>query len=166
MKYFSKWRTSLLFHSRYRSPIWAVCGCLSLLLISPVEPLGQSAASPDAVVVTVGDLKLTAGEVEKIVASLPPQNRQFFASPGGRPQLADYLVRTKLFVREAEKRNMEDREDIKRSMSLFRESLLSREVEKEIVKEIKVTDEEARQFLDANSKQFQQAKVRRIVVRT
>ena len=128
--------------------------------------MGQSKASPDAIVITVGDLKLTAGEVEKIVASLPPQNRQFFASPSGRAQLADFLVRTKLFVREAEKRHLEDREDVRRSMALFRESLLSRELEKELVKEIKVTDEEARQFLDASSRSFNQARVRRIVVRS
>jgi parvulin-like peptidyl-prolyl isomerase len=76
------------------------------------------------------------------------------------------LVKTKLFVREAEKRHVEDREDVKRSLALFRESLLSREVEKELVNEIKVTDEEARHFLDANSKLFEQAKVRRIVVRS
>jgi len=155
-----------LLRSSYRKVVWAVCGCLSLLLIPSIEPLGQSATSPDAVVITIGDLKLTAGEVEKIVASLPPQNRQYFTSASGRAQLAEFLVRTKLFVREAEKRNLEDREDVKRSMALFRESLLSREVEKEIVKEIRVTDEEAKQFLEANSKSFEQAKVRRIVVRS
>ena len=155
-----------MLRSGYRKVVWAVCGCLSLLLIPSIEPLGQSATLPDAVVITIGDLKLTAGEVEKIVASLPPQNRQYFTSPSGRAQLAEFLVRTKLFVREAEKRHLEDREDVKRSMALFRESLLSREVEKEIVKEIRVTDEEAKQFLEANSKSFEQAKVRRIVVRS
>ena len=97
---------------------------------------------------------------------MPPQNRQYFASPAGRTQFADFLVKTKLFVREAERRHVEDREDVKRSMVLFRESLLSREVEKELVNEINVTDDEARQFLDANSKSFEQARVRRIVVRS
>jgi parvulin-like peptidyl-prolyl isomerase len=128
--------------------------------------LAQSTTSPEAVVISIGNLKLTAGEVEKIVASLPQQNRQFFASPSGRAQLADFLVRTKLFVREAEKRHLDDREDVKRSLSLFRESLLSREVEKELIKEIVVTDEEAKQFLDANFKAFEQGRVRRIVVRS
>ncbi|MGH9426605.1 MAG: peptidylprolyl isomerase [Terriglobia bacterium] len=155
-----------MIRSSYRNVIRPVCVSLCLFSISAVLTLSQSKTSTDAVVITVGDLKLTAGEVEKIVASLPPQNRQYFASPAGRAQLADFLVRTKLFVREAEKRHLEDREDIKRSMALFRESLLSREVEKELVKEIKVTDEEARQFLDTNSKSFEQAKVRRIVVRS
>ena len=155
-----------MIRSSYRNVIWAVCGSFCLCSISAVQSLGQSTASPEAIVITIGDLKLTAGEVEKIVASLPPQNRQYFASPAGRPQLADFLVRTKLFVREAEKRRLEDRDDIKRSLNLFRESLLSREVQAEMVKEIKVTDEEAKQFLDANSKSFEQAKVRRIVVRS
>jgi len=155
-----------LFRSSYRKVVWAVCGCLCLCSIPAMQSSGQSTVSPDAVVITVGDLKVTAGEVEKIVASLPPQNRQYFASPAGRPQLADFLVRTKLFVREAEKRRLEDRDDIKRSLNLFRESLLSREVQAEMVKEIKVTDEEAKQFLDANSKSFEQAKARRIVVRS
>lgn len=155
-----------MIRSSYRNVVRAVYGCFCLCLISAVQSLGQSTASPDAVVITIGDLKLTAGEVEKIVASLPPQNRQYFASPAGRPQLADFLVRTKLFVREAEKRHLEDRDNIKRSLNLFRESLLSREVQAEMVKEIKVPEEEAKQFLDANSKSFEQAKVRRIVVRS
>jgi peptidyl-prolyl cis-trans isomerase C len=155
-----------LIRSSYRKFVWAAGGCLCLCSLSSLQSLGQSKAPADAVVVSIGDFKLTAGEVEKIVASLPPQNRQFFSSPAGRPQLADFLVRTKLFVREAEKRRLEDREDIKRSMGLFRESLLSREVEKELIQEIKVTDEEARQFLEANSKSFEQARVRRIVVRS
>ena len=166
MKHFSKWRDNSLFCSRYRNLIRSACGFLVLTAIPLGQCLSQSSTSPEAVVISVGDFKLTAGEVEKIVASLPPQNRQYFASPAGRPRLADYLVRTKLLVREAEKRHLEDREDIKRSMTLFRESLLSREVEKELVKEIKVTDEEAKQFLDANSKSFEQAKVRKIVVRS
>jgi len=143
--------------------VW-ICLCLSLVL--KIESVGQSTISSDAVVITIGDLKLTAGDVEKIMASLPPQNRQFFSSPSGRPQFADFLVRTKLYVREAEKRGLQDREDVKRSMAIFRESLLSREVEKELVQEIKITDPEAKQFLEANSKSFEQAKVRRIVVRS
>ncbi len=157
---------NLLFRSSHHRVSCAVWSCLFLCLVLKVESLGQSKVSSDAVVITIGDLKLTAGDVEKIMASLPPQNRQFFSSPSGRPQFADFLVRTKLFVREAEKRHLEDREDVKRSMAIFRESLLSREVEKELVQEIKVTDQEAKQFLDANAKSFEQAKVRRIVVRT
>ena len=68
-----------------------------------VVMLSQSSALPETVVITVGDLKITAAEVEKIVASMPPQNRQYFASPAGRTQFAEFLIKTKLFVREAEK---------------------------------------------------------------
>jgi PPIC-type PPIASE domain len=150
-------------HHRVGRVVWS---CLCLCLVLKAESVGQSKVSSDAVVIAIGDLKLTAGDVEKIMAGLPPQNRQYFSSPSGRTQFADFLVRTKLFVREAEKRRLEDREDVKRSMALFRESLLSREVEKELVQEIQVTDQEAKQFLDANLKSFEQAKVRRIVVRT
>jgi hypothetical protein len=155
-----------LIRSRNRNVIRPVCFFVCLFSVSAVLAMGQSAALPDAVVITVGGLKITAAEVDKIVATLPPQNRQYFASPAGRAQFADFLVRTKLFVREAEKRHLEDREDVKLSMALFRESLLSREVEKELVNEIKVTNEEAKQFLDANAKSFEQARVRRIVVRS
>jgi len=155
-----------LFRSSHHLVGRAVWICLCLSLVLKIESVGQSTISSDAVVITIGDLKLTAGDVEKIMASLPPQNRQFFSSPSGRPQFADFLVRTKLYVREAEKRGLQDREDVKRSMAIFRESLLSREVEKELVQEIKITDPEAKQFLEANSKSFEQAKVRRIVVRS
>jgi len=155
-----------LLRSSHRNLIRPVVVSMCLFSISAVLMLSQSPASPETVVITVGDLRITAVEVEKIVASMPPQNRQYFASPAGRAQFAEFLVKTKLFVREAERRHVENREDVKRSLVLFRESLLSREVEKELVNEIKVTDEEARQFLDANSKLFEQARVRRIVVRS
>ena len=152
--------------SKNRNVIFSVLGFVCLFSLPAAQFLGQSKVSPDTVVITVGELKLTAGEVEKILAALPPQNRQFFSNASGRPQFADFLVRTKLYVREAEKRHLEDRGDIKLSMALFRDSLLSREVEKELVKEIQVTDAEAKQFLDANLTSFEQAKVRRIVVRS
>ncbi len=155
-----------MFRSSYRKIVFAAFGCLFLLPFLPQEPLAQTTTSPHAVVITIGDLKLTAGEVERIVASLPPQNRKFFSSPSGRLQLADFLVRTKLFVREAEKRGLQEREDVKRSLSLFRESLLSKEVQAELVKEIRVSDEEAQKFLADNLKSFEQAKVRRLVVRS
>ena len=154
-----------MIRSRYRNFIRLVCVSLCLFSVSAVLALGQSAASPDTVVITVGDLKITAAEVTNR-RYLAAAKRQDFASPGGRAQFADFLVRTKLFVREAEKRHLENRDDVKLSMALFRESLLSREVEKELVNEIKVTNEEAKQYLDANAKSFEQARVRRIVVRS
>jgi hypothetical protein len=102
---FQKGREESLVAFSYRKVVWAVCGCLFLLLIPSTEPLGQSATSPDAVVITIGDLKLTAGEVEKISRfSLPPQNGNTLQAPRAAPRLQN-LVRTKLFVREAEKRH-------------------------------------------------------------
>jgi peptidyl-prolyl cis-trans isomerase C len=151
--------------SRYCNVKRSVGLSICLFSMSTLLTLSQSTSS-ETVVITVGDLKVTVAEVEKIIASLPPQNQQYFATPGGRAQFAYLLVRTKLLVREAEKRHLENREDVKRSMALFREGLLSREVEKELVNEIQLTDEEAKQFLDANSKLFEQARVRRVVVRS
>jgi hypothetical protein len=52
VKDFSKWRENLLIRSRYRNFIRPVCVSLCLFSVSAVLALGQSAASPDAVVIT------------------------------------------------------------------------------------------------------------------
>ena len=129
-------------------------------------PPAPAASSPDAVVISFGDLKLTAREVEKILQNLPPQSRQFYASPGGRAQFSEWLVRTKLFAKEAEKRGLQNRDEVKLSLQIFRDGLLAKVMEGEFLKDIKVSDDEAQKFLAENLEKFEQAKVRRLVIRS
>lgn len=147
--------------------------CLALLP-SAFQVFGQSAApasgaptaSPDAIVITIGDLKITAREVEKLLESLPPQNRRFYSSPQGRQQFAEFIVRNKLLSAEAEKRRLQERDDVKLSLNTFRESFLANVMQNELLKETAVSDSESGKFLKDNVASFEQAKVRRIVIRS
>jgi len=146
----------------------------AVCLFSALRPFAQApapvgsppATSPDAVVITVGDLKMTASEVESMLDNLPPQNRRFFSSPGGRAQFAEFIVRNKLLSAEAEKRRLQERDDVKLSLNTFRESFLANVMQNELMKETKVSDAESEKFLNDNLASFEQAKVRRIVIRS
>jgi peptidyl-prolyl cis-trans isomerase C len=125
-----------------------------------------TAQTPDEkVVISIGDQKITAKEVAKFLESLPPQYRPFYSGPG-RKQLADVLINTKLQAQEAEKRGLEKREDVQMKINIARESILTAAAREEIEKEIPVSDQDLQKYLDEHVEQFEEAKVRRIVIRS
>jgi hypothetical protein len=158
---------------RFNTGIFLLHASLSLSLSAleaysqnPAPVQAASATPPDAVVITIGELKLTAREVDRILENLPPQNRRFFSSREGCPQFAEFIVRNKLLAAEAEKRNLQEREDVKLSLNIFRESYLANQMQKELMKEIRISDSEATKFLNDNLASFDEAKVSRIVIRS
>ncbi len=149
----------------------AVAVVFSILTVqifaNQAKPLSSKrGAAGDKVVITIGDLKLTAHDVEKILQDLPPQNRRYFSSPIGKMQFAEFLVKAKLLSQEAEKRKLDEREDIQLSLRTFRENLLSREMQEEFMKETQVSDDLAQKYFDDNFAAFEEAKARRIVIRS
>src|SRR5215212_1553284 len=62
-----------------------------------------AAPSPDKVVLTVGDEKMTVAQWEEFIAALPPQARAALQGPGKR-QVIDQLVGIKILAQEARKR--------------------------------------------------------------
>ena len=122
-----------------------------------------SATPPDKVVIVVGDLKITARDTEKMLENLPPQQRSFYSAAGKR-QLADYIVNSKLLAKEAEKRHLDESEEVKIRLNLARDSILMYAARQELLKEMTVTTEEAQRFLDENINKYEEARVRRIVI--
>src|SRR5262245_10801050 len=72
---------------------------------APVKPAETPAAadSPDKVVLSVGDEKMTAGQFQEFVNTLPDQYR----SPAARRQIVDKLVDLKTLAQEARKRKID-----------------------------------------------------------
>lgn len=115
--------------------------------------------------ISIGDLQITAKEVDKFVEGLPPQYRPFY-SGAGRKQLADLIVNNKLLAKEAEKRHLQEREEVQIRVNIARESILSEAARSELEKELNVTDQEVQKYLDDHLAQYEEAKVRRIVIRS
>ena len=130
---------------------------------SQTEP--ETPTPEERVVISIGDLKITAKEVDKFLEGLPPQYRPFYSSTG-KMQLADLIVNNKLLAREAEKRHLQEREDVQIRINIARESILSEAARSELEKELNVTDQEEQKYLDDHLAQYEEARVRRIVIRS
>jgi peptidyl-prolyl cis-trans isomerase C len=129
--------------------------------------IGRSSDTPvnDPVVLTVGDTKLTATEVQKLVDALPPQFRAFYSGQG-RSKLADFLVTTELLVKEARKRQLESRPDVQLQIRIATNSILSNATKLDLQKQWQLTDTELQNYLDEHKLQFEEARARRIVIRS
>lgn len=123
----------------------------------------KAPSAPEMVVIRIGDLQVTAAEVNRILETMPAQYRPFYSGPGRR-QLADIIVKNKLLMKEAERRGLQDKEAVQLDLKIQREALLTVAAQRELEKEITVSNEEAQKFLDEHMMQYEQAKVRRIVI--
>jgi PPIC-type PPIASE domain len=139
---------------------------LALLAQTTAEPKNSTLAPTDEkVVISIGDQKITAKEVNKLLESMPPQYRPFYSGPGRR-QLADIIVDNRLQAEEAEKRGLEKTEDVKMKINIARQSILTAAGREGLEKEITVTDEALQKYLDEHVNQFEEARVKRIIIRS
>ena len=136
---------------------------LNLVPATLVAFSGSEAADP--VVLSVGDTKITASQVEKFIEAMPPQFRPFY-SGAGKSKLAELLLNTELLVREARKRHLETQPDVQLQVKIATDSILSNAAKIDLRKEMKVTDAELQKYLEEHKVQFEEARARRIVIRS
>ena len=156
----------------------------------PGHPEGESAG--DAII-TIGDEALTRAQVDNMLRLLPPRQRSLFSQPSAKQAFADYIIRSKLFNREASKRGWDARpeiqqtirqfqakleknqvrglpiesdEDRKQVLELFKESLLVRVVEKELKGEMPVSAEEIESYYQKHAAGYDMVRGRRLVIRS
>ena len=119
----------------------------------------------DRVVLSVGDQKVTAGEVEQIIQALPPDYRAFYSGQGRR-RLAVYILRMKLLSSEAIKEKLDQQPEVARAIAVARESILADAAQKHIAQDITVSDQELRDIYEKNKAQFEEDRVAHILIRT
>ena len=110
---------------------------------------------PNKVVLTVGNEKVTAGEVEALIADLSSQQRQALQA-AGRRLLAEELIKVKLLSQEAQKRGLQDSPKVKRQLSLVRDQILASSLAADV----------QRQHYDQNKQQYEKVRARHILIRT
>lgn len=137
----------------------------SLLVFLGTMTVSADGETADPVVLSLGETKLTVAQVQKFLDALPPQFRPFYSGVG-KPKLAELLVNTELLVREANKRHLADRPDVKLQTKIATDSILSNAAKLELQKEMKVTDAELQQYLENHRTKFEEARARRIVIRS
>jgi len=121
----------------------------------PAQAQPKPPTDPNKVVLTVGDQKVTAGEVEALVADLPARQQQLLEQAGKR-MLAEELVRIKLLAQEAQKRKLDQDPKTKRQLELTRDQILAGAVAGDLL----------RQQYNENKEKYEKIRARHILIRT
>jgi len=129
----------------------------------PAPPAPQAAPpaapiTPDTVVAEVDGKKYTAGEIDKLIASLPQQYQQ---SARMRPEmfLSQYFTFQHL-AEEAEKANLDKQAPYKDLIALQRMQVLAQAESNEYKDHIVITTEDQEKFYNEKPDRFKQVKVK------
>jgi peptidyl-prolyl cis-trans isomerase C len=128
---------------------------------------GQSAAAPpapiapDTVVAEVDGQKLTAGEMDKVIAMLPAQYQQ---AAKAQPQMLGQIFLMRRLAEDAEKAGVDKKEPYKDQLQMSRIQLLSTAELSEINNNTETTEAEQKKYYEDNPDKFKQVKVRAIYI--
>jgi peptidyl-prolyl cis-trans isomerase C len=129
--------------------------------VKPPAPAAAPAESPDKVVLTVGDEKMTAAQFQEFVNTLPEQYR----APAARRQIADKLVDLKALAQEGRKRKLDQSPGFKAQLAFQTESLLAGTVLRDMSTNMKPDEAEGRKYYDAHKTEYERIKARHILIR-
>lgn len=112
-------------------------------------------ALPANVVARVGDWSITVEEFNDKLAKLKDILPEFDpADVNSKKLILEELVRQELLVKDAEQAGIAKQKDIAETVEDFRKTLLVQEIATQLTKDIKVTEEEAREYYDKNKDNF------------
>ena len=132
---------------------------------NPSEGQSTSPNSPNKVVLTVGNTKVTQEEMDYLINNLNPQGRQAVATQGRAPIGQQYTVMLLLSQKAADD-HLDSSPNFQRQLALEKTQLLAQEEYASIQKNITVTPDEITTYYNAHKSDFEQVKVREIVVRS
>jgi len=108
---------------------------------------------------------MTKTQFENLLASLPPNVRGQANTPEGKRQLADRLAEMKILAQAARKSGLAAQPELAAQLKLQEENLLASAMYSKLVQAAKPSDADLKAAYDARKSEFEQAKVRHILIR-
>ena len=124
-------------------------------------PAPPAPVSPDSVVLMVDGKKITAAEMDKFFAELPPQVLQ---AVKGRPESLSQIFLMKRLLEDAEKAGIDKKSPYKEQIEFNRLQLLAQAELTEYGNNIRVVPEDEQKYYKDNPDKYKQAKVRVIQI--
>lgn len=119
---------------------------------------------PDKVVVTVGDLQITAAQFDLIIDSIPEQSRAS-ARGGARKLFADQLVRILVLAQEGKRRKLDETPAYKVGTMIQSSNALAGLTYAQINKDVTIGEADVRSYYEAHKSEFEEAHARHILIR-
>jgi peptidyl-prolyl cis-trans isomerase C len=132
---------------------------LGLTLPAPLLVPQVPIVAPDAVVLTVGDDKITKAQFDLIISSLPAQQQAQMQTPKGRRDIAEKVSEILTLAQEAKAKKLDQTPKVQTQMMLSGNQVLANAMY------ARPSDEWLRAYYDAHKDELQEVKARHILIR-
>ena len=153
------------FHfSRMVSGAVLFCCALQTVVVRGQAPAAAAPVAPTDVVLTVGNVKLTAAEIEQLIQYLPPQ---FAGAVGalGKRGFADQYANLLGLAQEGQKLKIDQREDFRHMVEFQRTLMLAQTTLNELATAPDaVTADDIKAYHASHPSEFEEAKLRGIYI--
>lgn len=126
--------------------------------------MAQPEVSPDTVVLTVGDVRLTAEQFRALADTLPEQYRAYASGPG-RKQFADEVVQTLALAAEGRRQKLDATPEFQIQSKYRSDELLAQLAQAAIAARVKIGETTLREYYEAHTSEFERARASHILVR-
>ncbi len=123
-----------------------------------------TSTDPNKVVLSVGDLKVTAAQYDDIINTLPAQAQTQIRGMGKR-SFAESVAELMVLSQEAEKRKLDQQPKVREQIRFQRENLLAQAMFEELQKSIKVDDAAVEKYYNEHKSEYEVLKARHILIR-
>ena len=118
---------------------------------------GGEKKEPDAVLAVVDGDRITESTFRKEAENLPPYIRPIVETPAGRKQFLDSLITRDLLLREALRRGLDRRDEVRSRLDQARKSILLETLLREVSEQAPgLSDEEIRKYYEENRTSFEE----------
>jgi peptidyl-prolyl cis-trans isomerase C len=130
----------------------------------PFEIKEPALIAPDRVVIQVGDVKLTAGQLGQILEAYP-DNQKVFVNGPGRQQFIDQIVRLMLLSEEGRRRKLTETEAYKNQLWFSAAGILATHTDADIRHQVQGDEALLRAYYEAHKGEYEQFKASHILIR-
>jgi peptidyl-prolyl cis-trans isomerase C len=120
---------------------------------------------PEAVVLSVGDDKITKAQFDLILSGLQPQQQQQAQTPKGRRELADRLAEILMLSQEAKAEKLDQTQKVQIQVMLAIDQLLANVMFNDFRENGKPDDAMLHTYYDAHKADWEEVKARHILIR-
>ena len=131
--------------------------------VQPGAPAAP-ATDPNAVVITIGDHKITAAQFLELVKALPAQY-QDTARGAGKREFAQNLVELQVLADQAIKLGLDQQPDTKLQMEFQRDNMLAQAMFLNLQSTASISDAEIQAYYDAHKTDYETLTARHILIR-
>lgn len=146
----------------------AFCAILPAQTPAPgvVPPSAPAAApsDPNAVVITIGDHKITAAQFLDLVKALPAQYQETARGPGRR-DFAQNLVELQVLADQAVKQGIDQQPDTKLEIEFQKDNMLAQAMFLNMQQSANVSDADIQAYYDAHKADYETLTARHILIR-